>query len=104
MTPYHALLYPQLLAFPDGERAEVLRKAKATAFDVTELVGLALSLVLVTALTRYGVQELGAVERLAAALLNFATAAALLVLLAGPFLVRRVRRGIERQAEARAGR
>ena len=104
MAPYQALLYPRLLAFPDGERAEVLRKAKATAFDVIELVGLALSLVLVTALTRYGAGELGAVERVAAAVLNFVVAAALLAVLAGPFLVRRVRRGIERQVAARARR
>jgi hypothetical protein len=102
MSRHHEWLYPRLRAFPDAERPEVLRKAKGTAFDVVELVGLALSLVLVTALTRYGAGELTAVERLAAVVVNFAVALVLLGMLAGPFLVRRIRRGIDRQLQSRS--
>ena len=104
MAPHHDWLYPALRAFPGDEREEVLRRAKHTPFDVVELVGLALSLVLVTALTRYGVEELAPVQRVAAAVLNFALAFALLAAAGGPFLIRRVRRGIERQLESRAAR
>jgi hypothetical protein len=101
MSRHLEWLFPQLRAFPDAERPEVLRKARRTAFDVVELVGLALSLVLVTALTRYGVRELTAVERVSAFVVNFAVALLLLGMLTGPFLVRRIRRGIDRQLEAR---
>ena len=94
-------MYPQLRAFPQEQRDEVLRKARATEFDVIELVGVALSLVLVTALTRYGAQELTAVERVTAVFVNFAVALVLLVMLTGPFLVRRIRRGLDRQLERR---
>ena len=103
MAPPRERLYPQLRAFPVGDRAAALRHARRTAFDVVELVGIALSLVLVTALTRYDAHDLGTAERFAAAALNFAVAIPLLLALVGPFHVRRVRRGLERELHARHG-
>jgi hypothetical protein len=94
-------LYPRLGEFAPSERDAALRRARRTAFDVVELVGIALSLVLTTAITRYGTQELGVGERIGAFVLNVAVAIPLLAVLAGPFLVRRVRRGVETQLLAR---
>ena len=66
-------------------------------FDVIELLGIAFGLVLTVSITRYALQEAGTLERVAAAALNFAVAVPLLALLIGPFLVRRVRRGLDAQ-------
>lgn len=103
MSRLDLLLYPQLRTLPAGERADALRKARSTAFDVVELVGIAVSLVLVTALTRYGAQGWNGFERIAAAALNFAFALPLLGILMGPFLVRRVRRGLDELLGRRGG-
>jgi len=103
MTWFDALLYPQLRSFSEKDRQHALRKAKSTPFDVIELLGMALGLVLVTALTRYQTSSLNDVERVAAILLNFAVAVPLLVLFVGPFLVRRVRRGLETELAKRRG-
>lgn len=95
------LLYPRLAALPEGERPAALERARRTAFDVIELVGIALGLVVATAVTRYGAAELGPLERVGAAAANFILAVPLLALLVGPFLVRRVRRGLERELSGR---
>lgn len=95
------LLYPQLRAFPLVRRTEALKAAKHTALDVIELVGIALAVILVTAITRYQLDPERTLDRLGAALLNFLVAIPLLALCAGPFLVRRTRRGLTQQLKAR---
>ena len=104
MDSRHHWLYPRLREFAPGEREAVLREARRGAFDVVELVGIALGLVLATAITRYSAHHLAPIERLAALVVNFAVALPLLAAFVGPFLVRRVRRGVERQLEARTAR
>lgn len=94
-------LYPQLGAFPAGERPRALSEARNTAFDVIELVGIATGVVLATALTRYGTAELSFLEGIVAAATNFLVAIPLLVVLVGPFLVRRVRRGLDQALQRR---
>jgi len=101
MGPHGDWLYPQLREFPAREREAALRRARRTPFDVIELVGIALSLVLVTALTRYGAAELDVAGRVAAAILNLLLAIPLIGALLAPFLVRRIRRGLDRELEAR---
>jgi hypothetical protein len=44
-------LLPQLRAFPRGDQASALKRARDTPLDVIEPVGIALSVVAVTALT-----------------------------------------------------
>ena len=90
-------LYPGLGALPEGERASALRAARDTPFDVIELVGMAFGMVLAVSLTRYGVEDLDLLERLAGAAANFIVAVPLLALFVGPFLVRRTRRGLDLQ-------
>jgi hypothetical protein len=96
------LLYPQLRRFPAQERAQALRKAREATFDVVELVGIALGLVLVTALTRYQAEAYDALERVAAVLVNFVIAIPLLLVFVVPFLVRRVRRGLDQEVARRS--
>ena len=94
MDALESLLYPQLNAFAAEERAGVLRAARATSFDVIELIGIAAGLVLVTAITRYRLESENFTEGFVAAIANFAVALPLLVVFVGPFMVRRVRRGL----------
>ena len=90
-------LYPALRRFESRQVGEALSKAKQTSFDAIEIVGIVVALVLVVGLTRYSVANLGLIERLGAAIANFLVAIPLLVVFAGPFYVRRVRRGLEQQ-------
>jgi len=91
------LLYPRLRSFPPEEQSQVLQRARALPFDVVELVGFAIGLVLVTMVVSYSIGELSALRRLLAILLNFVIALPLLALFAGPFWVRRTRRGLEQE-------
>lgn len=104
MKQIEEILYPQLRSFPVIDRKRALRRARETPFDVIELLGMAAGLVLVTALTRYGVSELEIGERFALAIINFLVAVPLLAIALGPFIVRRVRRGLRAQLEKRQNR
>jgi hypothetical protein len=104
MRSLEVLLYPRLRDLPEKDRAEALRAARKTAFDVIELVGIAMGLVLVTALTRYPIGPWNGAERAWAAIANFLVAIPLLMAFVGPFLVRRVRRGLDEELAKRAHR
>lgn len=90
-------VYPELVAFREPERRSALREARATPFDAIELIGIATVLVLVTALTRYGLRDADLAGRIGAALLNFIIAVPLLAIGIGPFWIRRARRGLRAQ-------
>jgi hypothetical protein len=94
VSHFQQFLYPELRLFAPEERVSALEAARATPFDALELFGMAAGVVLVTALTRYAGTELDAMQRFAAGTLNFLIALPLLALAVGPFLVRRVRRGL----------
>ena len=104
MHPLEAILYPRLRDFPAEERAAALRAARRTPFDVIELVGIAIGLILVTAITRYQIGSWSVIERAWAAIVNFLVAIPLLVAFVGPFLVRRVRRGLDEELSKRRPR
>ena len=89
-----ALLYPELASLPDHERTQALAQARKADFDAMELFGLAFALIIATAVTRYSLIEAGFLHRLVVALLNVAVALPLIALCAGPFLIRRTRRGL----------
>ena len=103
MTRLAILLYPQLRSFPESERPQVLHRARSTSFDAVELLGIALGLVLTTAVTQYGTADLNPGERIAAILLNLALAAPSLLVLVGPFFIRRARRGLDFELADRRG-
>lgn len=94
-------LLPELRQFPESEREQALQRARETSLDVIELVGMAMGLVVVTALTKYGVADASMASRFALALVNFAVAIPLLVALLGPLHMRRLRRGLRNQLQHR---
>lgn len=101
MSPLWRVLLPELREFPAPEQDAALRTARDTPLDLLELLGMAFGLVLVTAGTRFGAAGLGLAERFAGTLANFVLALPLLALCLGPFHLRRLRRGLRQQLDAR---
>lgn len=93
------LLYPDLRPYGRMDRDRLLRKAKEVPLQPLEWAGILLGLVFTVALTRYGAAEAGPIGRIAVGLTNFVVALLLLGVTAGPFLVRRTRRGIRSQLD-----
>jgi hypothetical protein len=91
------LLYPELRAYGRQDRARLLRDARQEPFELLEWAGILAALVIVAGLTRYSVAGFGLADRIAVALANFLVAVPLLVATAGPFLVRRTRRGLRQR-------
>jgi hypothetical protein len=91
------LLYPELRPYGRRDRERLLREAREEPFDFLEWTGILAALVIVVAITRYSVADLAPAGRLAAAIVNFIIALPLLALTAGPFLVRRTRRGLKQR-------
>lgn len=94
MNRLWTVLLPELRAFPEPERPAALQRARGTALDALELVGMAGGLAAVTALARFPVAGPGMSSRFLAVLLDFLVAIPLLVAVLGPFHLRRLRRGL----------
>lgn len=97
------LLHPELRGLAPDEKAWALREARATPFDIIELVGMAAAVVLVTALTDYAVSDVNGGQRLVAAILNYAMALPFIAAAVAPFLYRRTRRGLQQRHQRGAG-
>ena len=95
-------LYPELRKFASSEQDSALRKAKDAKLDGFEIIGVTLAVGLTVALTRYSAAGMALIERIGAALANLVIAIPILMLLAGPFYVRRVRRGLKAQLGERS--
>lgn len=91
------MLYPELREFAPDDRARALRTAGEARFDTIELVGLISALAVTVLITRYSATGMGLADRFGAAVANFVIAIPLLLLLGGPFYVRRTRRGLRKQ-------
>ncbi len=92
------LLHPALRRVPRPERGRALRAAQRVPLDVLELVGIAAALVAAAAFAREGAPALRAALGYACAGscagADVLAAAVLVVATAGPFLLRRTRRGL----------
>jgi hypothetical protein len=91
------LLYPELRPHERAVRDRLLKKAADTPLDLIEWGGIVAALVLVAVFTRYSLGDVGVLGRVAVAIVNFLVAFALLGVIAGPFLIRRTRRGLRAQ-------
>ena len=91
------LLYPELRSYGRRDRDRLLREAAKTPLDLIEWLGILAALVFVALLTRYSAVDFGLADRIVVALVNFLVAIVLLGIFAGPFLVRRTRRGLHSQ-------
>lgn len=97
MSRWQYLLYPELRQFPPERQAAALKAASEKSFDAIEYAGMAAALALTVVLTRYTAVDMGLAERFGAAVVNFVVAMGLLLVFAGPFYVRRTRRGLRAQ-------
>ncbi len=104
MKTFWPVLLPELRQFPEPERDNALALARETPLDVLELVGMAVGLMAVTAMTKFSVPEPSMVSRFVLVLINFAVAMPLLAVVLGPFHVRRLRRGLRAQLQNRGRR
>ena len=91
------LLYPELRKFAPDDRPRALRTATEVRFDAIELLGLIIALAATGLITRYSGTGMGLGDRFGAAVANFVIAIPLLLLIGGPFYVRRTRRGLRKQ-------
>jgi hypothetical protein len=88
------LLYPELRPYERKERDHLLQEAAKTPHDLFEWAGILVALVFVGVLTGYSAGDFDLAQRVVAPVINFFIAIVLLALTAGPFLVRRTRRGL----------
>lgn len=86
-------LYPELERIAPHQRQRALVRARAESFDTLEMVGILAAVAAAAYMTRAGVVT-SIPDRFWAGLASFALAVPLLVLIAGPFYVRRNRRGL----------
>lgn len=93
-------LLPDLQKFPVADQGNALQKARDTALESTELIGIAIWLVLVTALTKYIlVQTSASTDVFATLTVNLIFTAPLLIGVYLPIHVRRLRRGLRKQLD-----
>jgi hypothetical protein len=102
MSQLDLLLYPELRALGEQERERALRHARRTPFDLAELAGMAVAVVLVTSATRYGIRHDFLGEALTG-LAGFLAAIPLWCLAVCPLLYRRTRRGLHKVLRQHAG-
>ena len=88
---------PELRSYGRGDRDRLFRAAAKTPLDLVEWAGILTSVILVLIVTRYSAVGFGLADRIAVAVANFLVAVPLLCVTAGPFLVRRTRRGLRSQ-------
>jgi hypothetical protein len=96
-TEVENLLYPELRPYGRIDRDRLLREASKTSHDLLEWAGILAALVFVGVLTAYSAVDFNPAQRFVAAVINFFVALLLLGGTAGPFLVRRTRRGLRSQ-------
>ena len=88
------MLYPELRPYGRMERDRLLQAASKTPHDLVEWAGILAALAFAGLLTSHGTGDFQMAQRFIVTVMNFFVAAALLALTAGPFLVRRTRRGL----------
>jgi hypothetical protein len=95
------LAYPQLRELPPDQWESVLTRARDTAFDAIEWAGILAGIAFAAFALRSGAGEPGPLFTLY--LEQFVLALPLLIVLVGPFYLRRTRRGLDLEIEQRNG-
>jgi len=92
---------PRLRELPSVERDAVLARARETRFDLIEWIGVLAGVVFVTWLLRFEPAQAANFALPVLYLVQFVTAAPLLLLLVGPFYWRCTLRGLDEEIERR---
>lgn len=96
------VLLPELRQFPEVWQEEALKKARESALEARELVGIAVWLVIVTSFTRFILNRAGMESDPSTTLaVNIVVDVPLLAAVFIPIHIRRSRRGLRRQLEQR---
>ncbi len=94
-------LLPRIAELPLGEWDQALTRARETPFDIVERVGVLLSVVFVTYLLRFDAIQMEDLSLPLRYIIQFLAAVPLLILFAGPFYLRCLRRALDREIERR---
>jgi len=95
------LAYPQLRALSPNQWEVILRRARDTPFDLIEWAGILAGIVFAAFVLRADMGEPGAL--VVSYLAQFVLALPLLIILVGPFYLRRTRRGLDLELAQRNG-
>ena len=80
---------------------DALKRARDCDFETIERIGLLACVALTAYLLRFDAEQFAALSLVARYCIQFIAAVPLLILFAGPFYLRRTRRGLEREIERR---
>ena len=94
---------PRIAELQPGEWDEALKRARDTNFDTTERIGMLAGIVVVTYLLGFDANQAAAPSLPVGYFIQFLAAVPLLVLIVGPFYLRRTRRGLDQEIERRHG-
>jgi hypothetical protein len=98
---WRALIYPELRDIPEPHWNDLVTRSKREPHDLVEWIGIALGLAVVTAMTSYATDGLAPLARALRAGVNLVAAFPLLLIVVGPFEVRRVRRALRTELQRR---
>ena len=98
---WRELVFPELKAFKEPERARALREAREDEFDSLEWIGVVASVVVATLIVGKLDLPVATGERFFSTLLSFVVAIPLVGVTAGVFMVRRTRRGLRKRLQRR---
>lgn len=100
----HLWAYPALRRLPPAEWNAALKKARQTNFDRTEWIGILAGITFATYLLRPDAEQAAALSLPVRYFIQFIAAVPLLILVVGPFYVRRTRRGLDQENANRPAR
>lgn len=95
--------YPALRKLPHAEWDQALKQARETNFDGIEWIGVLAGIASVTYLLRVDADYAAGLSLPVRYFTQFLAAVPLLVLVVGPFYLRRTRRGLDQAIERRCG-
>lgn len=94
-------VFPALSKLPRAEWGRALKQARAGNFDTIEWLGVMAGVAIVTYFLRFDPEIAATISPAMRFLVQFLTAFPLLVLIVGPFYLRRLRRGLDLELEQR---
>lgn len=92
---------PRLIELPPGEWERAVQLARNVEFDAVERVAIVAGVVFTAYALRFDPEQAASLSVFARYLIQFLTAVPVLLLVVGPFMLRRARRGLDQVIAAR---